>query len=403
MSIKDIALRGWRGINNKDAANRVNTIPRKDAPLVDLVQAVNVDIDDTGMMSRRAGQTLLVAGAAHSLWAGDTACLYVQSGTMYSMEAGGNRAVAAGLADLPMSYVDLNGRVYHSNGKNAAVLDGGRVRSWGIKLSNIDLSAVAAANGQMDAGVYQCAMTLVRSDGQESGTALALRVDLNANGAIQFSWPVPRDLDLVGARLYVSQPDGEDLFLAADVNVEDGAYTYTGGVRSLPLWSQWLDAPPAASVLAMYRGRIYMAVQELVYATSPLSFEHCDLRDYRAIDGSEVRVLAPVDQGIFIGTANGVYFLSGTDFRTSNLTKKMDGGAVKGSLVQIDGMAATNNPQLAGIAACMFTTENGIVLGLPDGTLQNLTVDRYQMPPGALGAAVFRGGQTHQYLLAIRQ
>lgn len=399
--MKPVQIDGFRGIVNTEPPERIRSLPGRDAPLVDLVDAVNVDIDDTGRISRRAGQTLVVPGAAHSLWSDGNACMYIHDGMMYALDRSFHaEAIAAGLDDLPMAYVSVGKRVYHANGRTSAVYENGYVRSWGIDLRYTDVAA-SATFGQLPAGVYLFAMTLIREDGQESGCGPARRIDLTDNAGITFTWEVPADLGITQAALYLTQADGETLFQAALVDVDAGIYTYTGGPRALPLATQWLDKPPAGSALALYRGRIYIAKGEHLFATAPLSYEHCDLRDFRAFDGTPVRVLAPVESGLFVGTARAVYFLSGANFADNAITRKLDVPAIPGTLASGDAGEILGNPQLAGQHAVVFTTRDGIVLGLPDGTLVNFTNDDYTLPEATTGAAVLRSGKAQQYVVSL--
>lgn len=399
--MKPVQLTGFRGIVNIEAAERLQALPTRDDPLVDLFDAVNVDIDDSGRLARRSGQTLLIPGSAHSLYADGEACLYVQDETMYRLDRElVPTPVAMGLDDAPMAYVTVGNRVYHSNGLSSAVYQDGYVRSWGIDLKLTDVAA-GATTGVLPAGVYLFAMTLLREDGQESGCGQAQRIDLANGSGIRFTWSVPRDPAIVRAVLYLTQPDGETLFQAAEVNVEDAEFTYVGGPRSLPLATQWLDAPPKGTSLALHRGRIYIAQGEHLFATSALSYEHCDLRDYRAIDASEILLLAAVDSGLFVGTKKAVWFLSGASFADNALVKKIDTVVLPGSLTSGDAGEILGNPQLSGQHAVMFATGAGILLGLPDGNLINLTSDSYQLPAASHGAALLRSGQAHHYLLAL--
>lgn len=400
--MKDIPIQSVAGINNKVPAERIASVPSKDAPQVDLTEAVNVDIDDSGQLRRRRGQLRKVAGATHSLWAKDDLCLYVKDGVMYRLYPDmSSVAVAAGLGIERMSYVDANGRVYHSNGVIHAVLDAGRVRAWGIDLDQIQVAA-SATTGTLAAGFYQFAMTLLRADGQESGTGMANTLLLPDGAGVTFTWAVPDDPELTEVALYLTQPDGETLLQAAILPADQGTYTYTGGMRSLPLATQWLDAPPVASILSHYRGRIYLAVQDTLYATAALGYEYCDLRDYRAFDGTRINLVAPVESGLFIGTEQAVYFLAGASFADQSLVKKLEARAVRGSFVTAEGEQLTGQRELAGQQLALFATAAGIVLGMPDGSLSVLTERRYQMPAIGDGAATFRTDDLTQYLLSMQ-
>lgn len=399
--MKPVSIKGFRGINNLLSPESIQALPTRDSSLVELVDAVNVDIDDAGGIQRRAGQHVLIPGAAHSLYSNGNDCLFVQDGMMYALNRElVPRAVAAGLGREPMAYVTVGERVYHTNGRFSAVYENGYVRSWGIDLGLTSVSA-SVTSGHLTAGTYLFAMTLLREDGQESGCAATQRITVPDGGGIVFSWAVPDEPGIVRAALYLSQADGETLFLADTANAADGSYTYTGGPRSLPLATQWLDKPPAGTSLAMYRGRIYIASGAHLFATTPLSYEHCDLRDYRSIDGSDIRLLAAVDSGLFIGTERAVYFLSGASFADNALVRKFDGNVVAGSLAAGDAGEILGNPQMNGMAGVMFATSAGVVLGMPDGSLINLTSDRYQMPAASTGAAVLHVAPNHQYLLTL--
>jgi hypothetical protein len=399
--VKPVLLTGFRGIVNTEAAERLQALPTKDDPMVDLVDAVNVDIDDSGRISRRLGQSLLIPGQAHSLYSDGEACLYVQDGTMYRLDRRlAPAAVALGLDDTPMAYVTVGDRVYHSNGQTSAVYQDGYVRSWGIPIAATGVAASATV-GHLRAGAYLFAMTLLREDGQESGTGMAARIELPDNAGLVFSWDVPTDPGIARAVVYLSEADGETLFQAFEVDVTAGQATYAGGPRSLPLATQWLDKPPSGHALAQFRGRIYIASGEHLYATTALSYEHCDLRDYRAIDGSDITLLTAVESGLFVGTARAVYFLGGSTFAEGTLVRKLDGPAIAGTLVHGDAGEILGNEQLAGQRAVVFATRLGVMLGLPDGSLVNLSGDRYQLPPATSGAALLRSAPAHQYLLAL--
>lgn len=399
--MKNVTLQGWKGIDNISSRESVQSLPTKNSPLVDLVDAVNVDIDDSGRLRRRDGQQLMVDQiGVHSLWASNGLCLYMVAGALLRLDQNyESHSLALGFSGQPMSYVEIDDVVFCTDGFGCAAVQNGVARSWGIPLSDADVSA-SAASGSMERGIYLFAMTLVREDGFESGTGLAKRIDLNDNGGIAFSWAVPADPYISRVNLYVTQPNGEKLMLAASVPAQAGTYIYTGGTRSLELTTQWLDAVPSGQAMCLYRGRIYIAKGDVIFATAALGYEYCDRRDYRAIDGSEVRMMAPVQGGMFIGTKRGVYFMSGQDFRTNSLDKKTSAAAIKGSLVMADGQIVTGNEQLAGMLVAVFTTEDGVCVGLPDGSMQNLTVERFEMLTADVAAACMRNGSATQYLLS---
>ena len=398
----EFALSQFVGINNRLSPENLVSVPTREVlrPDIELVTANNVDIDDAKGLARRDGQTLKVDGSSHSLWADGQDCLYIQSGDMFQLHSDFSYTlVAAGLTASPMSYVRANRTVYHSNGTQKGVFEDGGVRAWGIPIGASTMSA-AQIVGNLDAGIYQYTLTVRDFAGRESGAGVAQRIDLPAGSGLTFSWTVPADPDLVEVVIYLSQPNGEVMHLALVCDIADAQASYTGGARSLPLATQWLDAPPAGETLALYNGRIYIGSGEFLYATAPNSYEHCDLRDYKGFDGTPIAVLAAVDTGMFVGTAKAIYFMPGASFAAQSLKRPMDTAAVRGSLVMVDGERALAVKELAGMRCAMFATKEGIVVGMPDGSLINLSAERYRLPDLSSGAAVFRQtGSASQYVL----
>lgn len=396
-----IKIGAFSGINNKLDAERIKTTASRDDASVDLVAAVNVDIDNSKRLSRRNGTTLKVAGASHSLWSNGALALFVSAGSMFVMQSGfALTEVAAGLSPAQMSYADVNGMIYHSNAEVTGVVDGGHVRAWGMDINDIHVRAIATT-GNMEPGIYLYAATFVDADGRESGTGMAQRLDLTFGGAMDFNWSVPDQPNVMQINLYISQANGEVMYLAATREIEDATFSYVGGERVLPLATQWMDAPPAGQVLCHYRGRIYIGSADALYATAPLSYEHCDMRDYVAFDGSTINVVAAVDSGLFVGTEKGVYYLNGAAFGDNTMVRKMASGAIRGSLVYADGQDVTGNPAMSGSIVALFATQDGIVMGSPDGSMVNLTTERFEMPEGQGGAAIFMAGQYSKYLLTM--
>lgn len=388
----------------KAFAGVCNTLPAERLKPTDLTAAVNVTIDDSGRVTRRDGQVLLAPGVGvHSLWAEGDLCCYVKGGGMYRLWPDLTaQLVALGLSDDPMTYVRVADRVYHSNGKTTGLLAEGSVRGWGIPLDSA-VVGISPTTGHLPPGTYQCALTWLTRDGRESGTGLAARLDLPHGGGIRFVWTAPADMHITEAALYVTQANGEVLHQALVVDVEDEQASYVGGDRSLPLATQWLDAPPAGQCLAFYRGRIYIAAGPYLYATSPHGLEYCDLRDYLAIDGSRINVLLPVDGGLFVGTEQGVYFLAGAALAEHSLVAKSAARAVAGSGVLADGQKVTGRAELAGVKVVLLTTSDGVLLGLSDGSMANLTQERYQFAAGQRAAAILQPEATRtDYLLSMQ-
>jgi len=369
----------------------------------DLVEADNVDLDSSGRASRRAGQTLVIPTAAHSIWASNDMCLFVQAGVLMRLNADYTATqLASGIGDSPMCYEDVNDTIYWSNGvMNGVVTVEGIAQTWGMYAPEYQPQAVGIA-GTLAAGTYLFAMTYMRNDGQESGTGLAGQIQLADNSGLRFTWAPPSDRSITSVAVYLSEPNSEVMYQAFVAPVSAGAASFTGGALSLPLNTQWLDAPPAGDVLTWHRGRIFIAKGAFLYATAALGYGYVDLRDYVAIDNTLIRFAIAVDHGVYVGTELAVYFLKGDALTEMTLDSVTESYGVAGSAILVDGFVATGDEKLAGSICAMFASGSGVHLGTPDGTVTNLTYDRFQITMPRSGAAVLRTSQTlTQYLLTM--
>lgn len=369
-----------------------NTIPVERLDPKDLDDAVNVDIDDTGRASLRPGRTVNVAGAAHSVWSppdGSEPCLFVQSGALKRLASNLTTVstLASGLSERRMRYVKVNDRVYHTNGAATGVMDlaTGRVRAWGMAIPA--LPTIGVTIGSLAEGTYLYTMTTL-TDGRESGANLARRVMLQDGAGITFTWG---DVDGEDVAIYVTEPNGETLYRAAVVPASDGSYTWTGGVLALPLTTQFLDPPPPGQAITAGNGVILIGQGPNVFATKPLAYELCDFRDYLAIDGSEVTFLAMLEDGCFAGTQRACYYLQGRS--PSEMSPKVVVAApgVADSAVVVDVAQVFGKGQGR---AVIFVTGLGVYAGFSDGTVQNLTQERYVFDAPAATAATVRSDDT---------
>ena len=375
-------FKSFAGINNR--------LPVERLAETDLATGNNINLNDSGSASRRAGQTLKVAGASHSLWC-DAICLCVQAGVLKQINADySTTTLATGLNADYVNYERVNDRIYWSNGTQSGVIVNGVNRSWGLPIPN--LPSVSKISGNLSAGTYQYSMTTLR-DGMESGAALAGTIELSAGQGLRFTFTG-------NVALYVTEPNGTTLFQCATSTT--GTYDHLGGLLSLPLDTQWLDQPPAGQCLTSYRGRIYIAQGQFIYVTTALGYELCDLRDYLTVDNSKITMLAGLENGLLVGTEKATYYLSGGSLAEFSITSK--GAAVIPRTLKLeDGQTVTGKAEYAGRKVALFTTTEGICMASPDGSVVNLTQERYDFSAAGVGAAGFRNDTAlTQYLLFLQ-
>lgn len=98
-----------------------------------LAEAVNVDIDDTGRVSRVKGYLATDrTEASRSIFSNGTTCLFVSGTTLYRLEQ--NYSRTALLASLTpgaiMAYLPIGDVIYFSNGRQSGMYANGVVSGW---------------------------------------------------------------------------------------------------------------------------------------------------------------------------------------------------------------------------------------------------------------------------------
>lgn len=360
----------------------------------DLVEAINVRIDRTGHMLRRSGYRLAQVGVAHSLWAGSSFGYVVIGGVLMELdEALVPRPMVAGLGAERVRYTELlgTGRVYWSNGRRCGVIEQRRNRSWGLEVpQTLQVQRIA---GALPAGRYQYTMTLVRADGQESGAARSNVIDLVDGSGVSFVAPTGYD-GAVAATLYLSTAGGETMYMAASADAgTTGSYSGNGSDLVSPCLTQFLRPAPPGDELAWFAGRMWVAIGDEIFPSTPFSPELFDLR-HNVPMPANVTMLAPQpgNTGMFVGTDKHALYLAGTDPAEMVLTQRHPDPVVAGSLVYVPG-ALFGEAQLQaaqqGLQVPLWACRSGIYAGLPDGSVMALTLDRHRLTLTGQGASYF--------------
>lgn len=389
-----------------------NDVPPERFGPTDLSAAINVDINRSGQLRRRAGFTLKTAGTTHSLWSDTlgTMCYFVRAGQLCRLNADFSSTALASLKSpgSPVSYEKINDEVYFSNGVDTGVIGQEGVRSWGLVPPV--LPSVITTLGAMQAGTYQFTATYLRDDGQESGAPLAGTIQLADDSGLMFVIGVSEDPTVRATIIYLSPPNGEDMYAALHVaaGVTMDSYTNDTSELGLPLDKQFLAPAPAGQLVASYRGSTFVAVGDTVFVSEPFAYEQFDLRKYIQFDGLVTMMAALVDKeqsdtanasGFFIGTDKTCGVLVGSAPANFQYVPKTDFGAIPGSLAFVDGSLYADGSAGARLLP-MFLTTGGLCIGMPDMQIRNLTRSRYTFPASGRGAAVFMP-EPNRYLTTV--
>jgi len=391
----DISYREFAGVRN-------DVSPERFKP-GDLVSADNCDLDASGKLQRRSGYTQKLAGDCHSLWAEANICLYVSGTILKRLYPDYSSATLRGglTANAPMSSCRVNDRVYYANGFETGIVQNGVSRSWGMTPPAYQPLA-SVISGELNAGTYQYALTFIRNDGQESGTGLSESIEAPANGGISFSAiAVSPDPDVTHKCLYLTTANGEILYQAFYLaNAATSASYIDNGVRlQSPLGTQFLQNALPGHLINYYRGRLYVAAGNLLFPSEAYAYELFDVRKYLPFD-SRITLIAPVEDGVFIGSEKQTVFLAGRGPEDFELIHKAPYGAIPGALAYAPGSLVKQAQNQGESPVAFWLSPQGVCLGLNGGALQNLT-PQYSFSAPAAGAGLFRRGVHSQYLACL--
>lgn len=126
---KTVLFRATTGLNTRIDPARLRYDP--ESGVQELAVAYNIDIDDTGRISRRKGYTQRSAMAAHSLFAYKDLCFFVSGSALYMLHSDySNTALMTVTPDARMSYAPVNEQVFFANGFEKGIFEDGSISAW---------------------------------------------------------------------------------------------------------------------------------------------------------------------------------------------------------------------------------------------------------------------------------
>lgn len=174
-----------------------------------------------------------------------------------------------------------------------------------------------------------------------------------------------------------------------------------------------LGKPPQAHLITYSNGRIYLAQGKMVWWTELWDYNHVDkTRNFWQFE-ADVTMLASTTQDVYVGTTEGVYFISGTADKPVRI-RVMDSGVILGSQVYMP--AEVGNPALMqkgpvgggqdsqALVSIAFLTTAGWCGGQDDGVVFNYTENKFIFPtpsPTERAAAMFRRQDGMNQYLAV--
>jgi len=159
---------------------------------------------------------------------------------------------------------------------------------------------------------------------------------------------------------------------------------------------------PAGYCIEYYRNRIYVAMDEAIYFSDPLTFHTMDIRFNIIPFTNKITLMKAVSDGMYISSGS-TYFMQFTDINTSNLIWLNDDTAIPDSGICI---AASNilKGEHNG-KSVMWLGKKGYYIGMESGKIVHISNNKYALPisnPSGSSGAIFNDiGHTKQYISVI--
>jgi hypothetical protein len=155
-----------------------------------------------------------------------------------------------------------------------------------------------------------------------------------------------------------------------------------------PVAGRMLARPPLATALAHLNGRIYLASGALIWATEVFAYTKVDrTRNFIQFE-ADIGFIGAVSDGLYVGCATGVYFMTGPFEQMRRLQVSRD-AALPGSLTHVP-PGAVIGKQTVTRDAVMFMTTSGLVAGFDAGVTSDLTESKVEFPTSQHVAPLLR-------------
>lgn len=354
-----------------------------------LREAINVDLTRFGHPLRRKGFSLVTAGFAHSLWS-DPALDYglcVHEGELCRVSSMGSLLPLREVhAYAPMSYATVNREVFWSNGLEMGRVDDVLALHWSLPRPAILQATVTS--GALPPGRYRLASVYVDTFDEEYGASDELVVDVAEGEGLDVTVPGQWPTDAAAVRVFASQPNGEILY-EVTTGTAPGAFTLHANMlgRGREIETLNLEQPKPGTIVRYFNGRIYTARHDTVVFTEALRYGLTRPSQGIYMFPSDVTLLEPVSDGVYVGSKEGVVFLRGMDPYDITQINVLSHSPVPRAVTRVPGEFFESNE---GLVPVWWGHDGAMVAGLPGGRIQQLSKDRLAVPRFGSGAMMYR-------------
>ena len=148
--------------------------------------------------------------------------------------------------------------------------------------------------------------------------------------------------------------------------------------------------PPIGELIAINSGRMYIASKDIIWYSQPYAYSWYNLGANYWPFSSEVSIMAPVNDGMYVSDQNATYFVAGLNPKEATLTEVADYPAICGTEVKVPSYRILDGRYVG--TSYIWCSPRGVCLGAPSGQFINLTDRRLVLPSALRGAAIYRDG-----------
>jgi hypothetical protein len=375
------------------------------------IESENTDISRDGKPQRRPGRTQVYNGEVRDVW-GDGERLLFVTGTGELRELEDDESTTVIKSGLPgtgrLSAIRNANTIYWSYGNDQGVIENRINRQFGLDQLMPAGVVVSTSSQRLQAGRYRYAWVALTSTGEEGPIGLRGSFELSDRAGVELVPPIPTDPQALRVRAYVTEANGTQLYRLGDVlSPTDAGEQAARQLEVTPLLDairphrEDLQTLPPFIASGLHNGRLIVGYDDLILYSERFDYEYFAPDEMFIPLPSRVKVIAPVEGGVFVGTEKDHYFLRGNDIAQAELDHKANYGAVANTVDYLE--QKEHGFDVSGRIA-VWTGARGPVFGLPGGQMEDTGDGVVAVPSDAVyGAGAVRkyAGDTH-YVSVIR-
>ena len=159
------------------------------------------------------------------------------------------------------------------------------------------------------------------------------------------------------------------------------------------VFGQRITAPPMATLIAAYSGRIYLAAGKYLWATELYLYDYIEPTKNFLQFESDITLLVAMSDGLYVGTEAALYFLKGSLSQGFRQDRVVESPVLRGSdamLPSTDIHPSAQQGVLPEGMAVVFMTEKGVFAGFDGGTVFDITRAKVKFPKAVSAAVLYR-------------